>query len=657
MRGRGGGRGGAYYKEKYGGGGRGGGGRRQDDGDSQWAGSGGGGGSSQQLRDALARIQGKSYPAYNDIRGAWDFPGAFTLHVDKIQADPYAAPSRCRVVVPAQVARLPPALLSSRIRRVALADFLGRAFGAAVAASGGDARAGGGGWAGDKGGEMAVDAPGQHVLERSSAVVRPDGSVEARFTVGLPARGRTVLGDWAAAILTTNLPRYVRDGLTYERQDAARVAAHVACVEDTEALRALLPGLGLVAFVGDGAVLPRASGADDAPMPAAQAPRPFSSPAAMAVEVELPNRGRVRGMGVRRGVTLVCGGGFHGKSTVLEALQCGVYNKVPGDGRELVATEPGAVKIRAEDGRRVAGVDISPFINNLPLGRPTHCFSSPDASGSTSQAANVQEALEAGATCLLIDEVRGSWVGVLLAVWPSCLYSRLRSLPRPQDTSATNFMLRDARMRELVSAAKEPITPFAARVRALAAAGVSCVLVVGGSGEYLAAADAVVLFDSYEAHDATARARAIADAHPSTGYGGVEAEPYPPPPPRTLVAVQPGGGGGGGRPVRAKTRALHAVQLEDEELDLGGVEQLVEVSQTRAVAAALLLLRRRAGEAAWRGLPLAEALRRLDAELDAGGLDALGAGAVGDLARPRMLEVAAAVNRLRCATMQQLPRR
>ena len=181
-------------------------------------------------------------------------------------------------------------------------------------------------------------------------------------------------------------------------------------------------------------LLPRRSGVDDRPLEGGGVV-PFRSPESLRVVLQAPNAGSVPGMGVPVGVTLVVGGGFHGKSTLLRALEAGVYNHRPGDGRERVVSDPDTVKVRAEDGRAVAGVDISAFIDGLPLGQDTHHFTTPNASGSTSQAATIVEALESGAHALLVDE----------------------------DTSATNFMLRDRRMQSLVPKDAEPITPFQPR--------------------------------------------------------------------------------------------------------------------------------------------------------------------------------------------------
>nr|BFF22223.1 hypothetical protein GCM10025732_01880 [Glycomyces mayteni] len=231
---------------------------------------------------------------------------------------------------------------------------------------------------------------------------------------------------------------------------------------------------------------------------------PFRSPDSLAVEVELPHAGRVRGMGIAPGVTLIVGGGFHGKSTLLRALESGVWDHVPGDGRDFVVADRGAVKVRAEDGRAVTGVDVHAFVDHLPSGDDTRHFSTENASGSTSQAAAIVESLEAGARVLLIDE----------------------------DTAATNLMIRDARMQELVAKDREPLTPLVDVVRSMADEhGVAVVLVMGGSGDYMDVADRVVLMDAYVPEDVTERAKALA-AKP-TGRR-VEAEGFRTPRPRVI---------------------------------------------------------------------------------------------------------------------------
>ena len=544
---------------------------------------------------------------YKDLRGLWSFDegrSRFDLGVNHVQGDAYAPPSRCHVSVPLEQAGIPGDLVATRTRRTALADYLTRCFWRAArsagvdqtaAAAGGGGGGGGGGWSGPKGGDMKIDRPGQHVLERTSVLITAS-SVEARFTVALPARGRSIMGQRAADILVRHLPGLVETALHWNGAGVDQAAARkqVVSVEDQQHLRGLLAGAGLVAFVADGAVLPRRSGESDEPMAGAAAV-PFAAPPTMRRVFSLPGRGEVAGMAIPRGVSLIVGGGFHGKSTLLKALEVGCYDHVPGDGREFVVVDPGAVKIRAEDGRAIHALDISAFINNLPHGKGTARFETPDASGSTSQAANIAEALQAGSRALLLDE----------------------------DTCATNFMVRDERMAQLLPAAKEPITPFLARVRELwLQLQVSTILVIGGAGCFFDVADHVVMMDAYKALDVTPRAKQIAQAFAERDAGlaapplGPDGAPEPEPAakracadvadaagavartlgsgpgcgpsrrapdPRSLVATGERGG-------KVMVRVRTAVEYGDARLELGAVEQLVEESQTRCVGFAVAWL-------------------------------------------------------------------
>jgi predicted ABC-class ATPase len=468
--------------------------------------------------------------------------------------------------------------------------------------------------------------------------------------VGLPAAGRRILGPAAAHLLLERLPRIAERALHAARLDLEQARLHVETVENHAHLQGALAGAGLIAFVADGAILPRESGASDRPLDAARA-LPFRSPGSLRVELPLlhpvpgpdgPQR-TLHGMGVPAGVTLIVGGGYHGKSTLLRALERGVHPHVPGDGREYVVAAPDLVKIRAEDGRSVVGVDIHGFIDRLPAapGRPdapdrTRRFSTSDASGSTSQAAAIVEAIEAGAHGLLLDE----------------------------DTSATNFMLRDARMQRLVHAGDEPITPFIDRVRELYDAfGVSTVLVMGGSGDYFDVADTVVRMRAYAPEDATAEARAIARDTP-TGRVAEHPDPMGPVTPRVPLAAA-FDASRGRRDVKISARDHDTVLYGEQTLDLRHVTQLVDPSQTRAAALAIHLASRRfmAGSHARGDAPvtLAEVLDALDALIDAEGLDVLdpfrragqGDRHPGNLARPRRYEIAATLNRMR--TLQLAP--
>ena len=549
------------------------------------------------LQRKLKRIDGRGYKAYQEIRGSYQFPD-FRLFIDKVQSDPFAPPSRVRVVVPREVLSLPPDTYSSESRRIGLENFLAKVF--AEGAHKASRRLGTG-----KSGLILVHGPGQEMIPRSAVSVN-QGEVEVRFFVGLPASGRRIKAAEAWKILGEEIPRLVQK-LRYPHLDRTLLYAFVETNEDADFLRARLKETGLVAFVADGSILPRASGVD--PRPAKEAV-PFKAPSALAREFELPNRGLVRGLGISEGVTLIVGGGFHGKSTLLRALELGVYNHVPGDGRELVVSRYESVKIRAEDGRSVFAVDISGFIENLPFGQDTTSFTTPCASGSTSQAANIMEALEMEAEVFLIDE----------------------------DTSATNFMIRDARMQALISKDKEPITPYLDRVRELyQRLGVSSVLVIGGSGDYLEVADTVIAMDHYLPHDVTAEARMVVEKFPSARKPEAQ-KPLSPPKPRRLPAERLPRERKGPK-AKSRTHILWGREL----IDLSLVEQLVSSDQTRALALALESL----GRLLAQGKDLKEAVFEVERKVREEGLLSLSPSPRGDLAYFRRFELAAAINRLR----------
>jgi predicted ABC-class ATPase len=556
----------------------------------------------QRLGATLDRIDRKGYGAYRDLSGSHDF-GSFTLFVDRVQRDPFAPPSLIRV----RTRKNPfdPRLFENQVRRIAFEDFLTRSIERAIRRVVRGNRGSGGS------GRVEIQRCSQIVLPRTSMVVAPD-HVEARMAVGLPARGRSVDARAAKSVLLEELPEVVRRGLVPAPQggvDREKARLHVEVVEDAGQLRGLLPELGLVTFVADGAVLPRESGASDRPL--ADGVVPFESPQEYRVEVDLPNGGTISGMGVPGGVTLVAGGGFHGKSTLLSALSWGVYDHVPGDGRELVVAREDAVKIRAEDGRSVSGVDISAMIGDLPGGHSTEDFSTPNASGSTSQAANIAEAIEAGTSLLLVDE----------------------------DTSATNFMIRDERMRELVRS--EPISPFIDLVQPLhRSLGISTIVVVGGVGDYLDVADRVILLEDYRPSDATPRAREITQQFPPRAP--LARREVRSPRKRAIdpssISLQRG------KRRAARGRGLQAIELGRERVDLSYLEQLAEAGQTEAVARII-------GE--WVGDDEVRGMRDLLEEglssVSEKGLDTLGnvRGHPGEMSLPRAQELAAVINRIR----------
>jgi len=559
----------------------------------------------QDLSGILQRIDGRGYKAFKDIKGEYDF-GDFTLIIDHVQGDPFADPSRVRVRVPQKIARFPEDTRKSKSREIALRDFLTRRFfDAARRFTKGNRGTG-------KSGVILIDRAGQEILERTSAFVTDD-YVEARFVMGLPAFGRKIAGQHAEAMFFEELPAIVKASLLFANLPEEDLYRHIETAEDADFLRDMLDEMGLVAFVADESILPRASGINPLPMKEGTV-IPFESPDSLRVEIALPNRGSIKGMGIPKGVTLIVGGGYHGKSTLLRALELGVYNHIPEEGREFVVTDPATMKIRAEDGRRIEKVNISPFINNLPFGKGTADFSTEDASGSTSQAANIIEAMEVGSKVLLIDE----------------------------DTSATNFMIRDHRMQELVSKDKEPITPFIDKIEQLyREIGISTVLAIGGSGDYFDVADRVICMIEYRPFEVTEESRKIAEKYsaertPEGGESfGESSERIP-----LAKSFDPSRGK---REVKISSKGLQSIEFGTQTIDLGALEQLVDMSQTRAIGDAIHFATGfMEGEMTLKAI-VDGVLQKIEEK----GLDVLNNRLVGNYAAFRGLELAAAINRLR----------
>lgn len=573
------------------------------------------------LKRILRRIDRRGYKAYKDIAGGYTHE-SLQLFIDYVQGDPFASPSKVRLRLSADSAMLPEKLFNNKIRRIALQDFLARRIFDAICRNVSGRRGSG------KSGLVSIDVGGQEVLDRTAVLVT-EKWIEARLQVGLPAAGRSVLGHQAEELLCEVLPQVAIAGLSWERLPQKKACEFVECVENQEYIRGQLESKNLVAFVAEEAVLPRESGASNRPL--REQVVPFRSPDQLRIVFDLPNKlpdgsQQISGMGIPKGVTLIVGGGYHGKSTLLKALELSVYPHIPGDGREYVITDSRAVKIRAEDGRSVQQVDISPFISNIPHGRSTVEFTTEDASGSTSQAANIVEAVEAGAKVLLLDE----------------------------DTSATNFMLRDARMQSLVHKDHEPITPFVDRVRELFDLhGVSTVLVMGGCGDYFDAADKVIMMKEYIPFDVSQEAAVIAERVKSSRK--VEsAKPF-----ADLTPRIPLGKGfdasRGKRDVKIDAKGIDLILFGRESVDLRAIEQIVDPSQTRAIGSAIYLA---ADGLMDGGKTLAEILLEIEQELDAESLDCLDpfrrAGRhPGNFARPRKFEIAAAMNRFRSLRIKQ----
>ncbi|MCI6173280.1 MAG: ABC-ATPase domain-containing protein [Clostridiales bacterium] len=558
----------------------------------------------QELLRAMRSIDHRSYPAYKSLRGSYDF-GSYVLHIVHVQGDPFAAPSDLKVTVRADRAGWPAADCGRYENRVALQDMILRRFGRKLDDVSGRARGSG------KSGRLSASRPGQEILDRSACQISAKGDVTLRFFAGFPAAGRTVLAGELEKMLFDYLPECVESSAVFSAYPEEAVRRVTDLAEDQAFLREELKRRNLCAFVADGAVLPRESGISQRPL---RDSVPFRSPDEDCVTIGLPHRGDVTGMGIRRGVTLIIGGGYHGKSTLLKALERGVYNHIAGDGRELVVTDESAVKVRAEDGRCVSRDDISLFINHLPNGKDTRDFSTENASGSTSQAAAVVEALECGAKTLLMDE----------------------------DTCATNFMVRDERMQRIVSAEEEPITPFSGRMRALfTQAGVSTILVAGSSGAFFGEADTVIQMDRYEPKDVTVRVRELVPAagREKTVLRMPDARNRCPRPGRDFEEYK-------GR-VKHKNLGKEGFVIGRGETDLRLVEQLVDGEQSECLAETFVLMAQSRMNGHNSVASLVGDWERSFEREGFGLYEKAGSSVSGNMAKPRKEELAAALNRCR----------
>lgn len=562
---------------------------------------------SADLKQLLARIDRKSYPAYKDTRGVYQFPG-YLLSIDHVQGDPFAAPSKLSIHVRGAQAGFPRSLYQVPCRRIALQDDLTRQFGRQAARVSFQAKGSG------HSGLISISRCGQEVLERTACSLSPQsGDLLLRLEVGFPASGRTIQARELEKILFELLPQCVEHALLYRNLDREQLQAAADLAEDQQYIRQQLPRLGLCAFVADGSILPRASGISPLPMKGAL---PFQSPKELSVTLELPHHGTITGMGIPKGITLIVGGGYHGKSTLLKALERGVYNHIAGDGREYVITDDTAVKIRAEDGRSVLNTDISMFIHDLPNGKDTVHFTTEDASGSTSQAANVVEAMEAGTSLLLMDE----------------------------DTSATNFLIRDALMQRVIPRNMEPITPFFDRVRQLYLDhGVSTILVAGSSGAYFPVSDCILQMDRYTPKDITAFAKQEAKA---LSFDNTGAPPTPAPVPEFLRRPRPSPEFSRGERIKLKVSGREVISINRESIDLRYVEQLCDSEQLTALGYCMIYAQRHLLDGKHTLQQIAAELSRL---MELKGLSALceACSGIPFLARPRAQEIFACLNRCR----------
>ena len=512
---------------------------------------------SEELRQQLRSINRKSYPAYKGLKGLYHF-GNYILSIDHVQGDPFASPSHVSIQISHRDTGFPVEYYKDTLTGTTLCDYLTRQFEKQVSQYSFRAKGSG------KSGLLTVSHCGQEILSRTACEITEKG-ITARFFVGFPANGRTINATELEKILFDFLPVCIQKSFFYSSLNAKELQNYIELAEDQEFIRQTLPAKNLCAFIADGSILPRESGISSRPMKASV---PFTSPDSLRISINLPHKGKITGMGIPKGITLIVGGGYHGKSTLLNALELGVYNHIPGDGREYVITDATAVKLRSEDGRFIKDVDISMFINDLPNKKDTRCFSTLDASGSTSQAAGITESMEAGSHLFLLDE----------------------------DTSATNFMVRDAFMQQVIQREKEPITPFLERAEDLyKKAGISTILVAGSSGAFFHIADTIIQMDNYVPKDITASVKKLCSQYPLpavsvTNFQLPHSHRIMSRPAESSKHLRHNSRGnhsdsGAAKPERLKTRisGTDGFSLGRQEIDLRYTEQLIDAEQTAAL--------------------------------------------------------------------------
>ena len=582
-----------------------------------------------ELKKQLQSIHRKSYPAYKSLKGSYQF-GHYILSIDHVQGDPFASPSHISVHISRKDAGFPDAYSKNNLTCITLADHLTRQFEQQINHYSFRAKGSG------KSGLISVSHCGQEILSRTACEITSKG-ITARFFIGFPANGRTINAPELEKILFDFLPACVENTFFYKNINQEELEQTIFLAEDQQAIREQLKEKKLVAFVADGAILPRESGISSRPMKHSV---PFISPESLRVTMNLPHKGKIIGMGIPQGITLIVGGGYHGKSTLLNALELGVYNHIAGDGREYVITDDTALKLRSEDGRSIKDVDISLFINDLPNKKNTHCFSTADASGSTSQAAGIIEGMEAGSKVFLLDE----------------------------DTSATNFMVRDDLMQHVIHTDQEPITPFLERARDLyEQSGVSTILVAGSSGAFFYIADYVIQMDRYCPVDITAKVKEICGQYQAPR---IRAPHYQIPEFNRMIRVPENrkqengscdrrakgrkgendekGQESGGREDRMKIRVSgrDGFSLDHESVEMRFVEQLADGEQSAALAQLLRYALTR--ELKENGCSVVELADRMEQLLDQKGWSAFSSSWIPcGLARPRRQEIFAAINRYR----------
>ena len=556
----------------------------------------------------LSEIDGKDVSEFSRIVGDFDF-SRFVLKISRISSESDLSGVLFLVRVPQNVASFPQHLYSTPIRRTALEDLLTRRVAQTVERL---ARFDDAGVARRR---LSIATPGQKILPRSSMVVSDD-QVEARLYLQLPSRDGKILGAAAKEIFFDELPQVVNGALIYSNLDEGDVEQFVGLMEDADQIRQTLPTRGLISFVAEGSLLARSAGADT---PDYSRDQGVTVEDKLRVEMEVPNAQTIRGLGISTGITVILGDEYSGRVELMRAIAAGIYNHIPGDGREMVITMPDAVYVAADPGRSIQRVDISPFLARAPQGDAKN-FSTDRADPCASQMASTIESLEVGARALLFDE----------------------------SDSSLAFLARDERLGGIADGSS--IVSLAARARQLAdELGVS--LVIGGAAgaaSFVPVADTVLRIQDHRVTDITLEAKgwnipSVPPRGDATDFAHIMEKT------RWLVAssIDPSSGR---LDLFIEAATVDKLGFGHVEVNLKGIAQLADRFQTQTIGLIMDYGRQRYMD---EGRPIREILDLVDRDLSTEGLECLSRDLRGDLVRPRRYEIAAALNRLRTLRVSQ----
>ena len=554
--------------------------------------------------NVIKGLEGKPFSEYIKLIGDFDF-SRYVLKISRVQDEQDEQPTLLIIRAPQSIANFPAHLFNTPIRRTALEDILTRKIAAQIDSI---ARY-------DEDGvsrrSLSIACPGQKILPRSSMVVTEE-YVEARIYVDLPSRQGLTQSDIVRDIFFEDLPQIVNSTLIFCNTDENELENFVDLMEDADRVRQILPTRGWVSYLAEGAMLCRLGHSD---LPDFNRIIPLAIDSDLILEVEVPNTGSVRGIGIPAGITVILGDAYSGRIELMRALASGVYNHIPGDGREMVITVPDAVYVAAEAGRSIQKVDVSPFITELPSSADPKHYTCPQADRTAAQAASTVEAMEVGARVLMFDE----------------------------SESCAEFLGSDSRLAYVSGGSKRNVTPLALRARQIAdEMGIS--IVVAGSTsvtEFIPIADTVLRIHDFKIQDVTKQAKQIAITVDTAGTEPAEIG-------NLLekgrwVAPSSIDPSTGCRDAKIAAPETHLLEFGRSLIDLSQNAQLADIHQTKTIGRILYYAKNRYLE---ESRPIREVLDLVDRDLSTEGLESLSRDLQGDLARPRRYEIAAALNRL-----------